>query len=1161
MRLKRLDLTAFGQFADASYELGDGEADFHLFYGPNEAGKSTALRAISGFLFGIAEQTPDAYLVKPSQLRVGAVVQSHSGEREWVRRKGRTKTLLDADGAPADESALSALLGGVSREQFARMFGLDHETLRSGGQELLRGSGSVGESLFSAGAGGALVHAVLRRLEQDAAEIYTPRGRKKALNLAIGSVNEAMKSVELSTTPQAWEQQRRALADAEAEQRKLEDEARQLKARSLQLARTRRVRTLIAKRRDLKQQLAELGSSPALPVDAAGRREAAQEQATEATHELRALDRRVAQLDAELAVLPEDDLALRLDADAVADLEEALGRHRAAASDLPKVRAKADKAQAEVAQVLARLDWPETPDQVASLRLGTAVMAAVRPLALEHAGLEQRRQQAGARTAEARENLETEQRRLGDIDTPARFDELSEALRRAQSAGQLGNQEQVLRAELVEVERARTALTRLLFGRPDANPEVDAVPTAAQIARFSKRLDKLDTRARELDRDAELSETAKRGAVAQIRELQAAGDVPTPDELNRLREARDELWNATRVALADDPHAPAADRFLLAIQHADDCADRLLRDSDRVAALERARTQQRNAEADASQIAKSRERLQTDQIEFDNAWRELWAAAGVRPQAPAQMLEWRQRYDELCELEVARATLQAKVERAADAARALSQALVVALGDVGVGASTTDDLTSLMHRASSLVRVFEDGLRQRAELQGRVVAAERELAARRRDAEQIAEALTEWNRRWAEAVAPLRLQPDASPAAAVAVLDQLQELFKRHEDYAGYARRAEGMLRDSAEFESQVRDLSTRIGLSFEGPAGEVARKLIDRSRAARQSARRREAVTEQLEALRAERAVADERHAAASGRLADMMRAADVETLDELIVAEQRAAQLRQLQAALAQNEEHLEPVGEGVPLAQLEREVDSTDPASLDVALAELDASLHEVDEQIASGRDRIASIRGGLAMFEESRAADQAIALQERIAKIPDLVHRYMRLRLAHIVLRREMEAYRQRNQGPILERASSVFRRLTLERYAGLEVDFDASDQAILKAVSAEASVGVEQLSDGARDQLYLALRVASLERYFVHGAPIPLVFDDILVHFDDERAAAALGVLAELSRSAQVLFFTHHARVAELARTALDGQLTEHRLASSASRSAVVQARV
>jgi uncharacterized protein YhaN len=50
--------------------------------------------------------------------------------------------------------------------------------------------------------------------------------------------------------------------------------------------------------------------------------------------------------------------------------------------------------------------------------------------------------------------------------------------------------------------------------------------------------------------------------------------------------------------------------------------------------------------------------------------------------------------------------------------------------------------------------------------------------------------------------------------------------------------------------------------------------------------------------------------------------------------------------------------------------------------------------------------------------------------------------------------------------------------------------------------------------------------------------MPLVLDDILIHFDDDRARAALSVLGHVADTTQVLFFTHHARLVELAQQAI-----------------------
>jgi uncharacterized protein YhaN len=172
--------------------------------------------------------------------------------------------------------------------------------------------------------------------------------------------------------------------------------------------------------------------------------------------------------------------------------------------------------------------------------------------------------------------------------------------------------------------------------------------------------------------------------------------------------------------------------------------------------------------------------------------------------------------------------------------------------------------------------------------------------------------------------------------------------------------------------------------------------------------------------------------------------------------------------------------------------------------------------------------------LALFESRDGAHSlAEACQEHLAHVRELAERYAKLRLAAVILEQEIERYREMNQGPIIRRASKLFPRLTLGEYDKVYVDFDAQ---ALRCVGVDgADVAVEGLSDGARDQLYLALRLASLEHYAEHAELMPFIADDILVHFDEERARASLRVLSEFCATTQVLMFTHQARHVELAR--------------------------
>ena len=188
----------------------------------------------------------------------------------------------------------------------------------------------------------------------------------------------------------------------------------------------------------------------------------------------------------------------------------------------------------------------------------------------------------------------------------------------------------------------------------------------------------------------------------------------------------------------------------------------------------------------------------------------------------------------------------------------------------------------------------------------------------------------------------------------------------------------------------------------------------------------------------------------------------------------------------------------------------------------------------------------------MRGDSGAAEKALEAQEALARIRLVVERYARAKVGAFILGREIERYRQENQGPMLTKASQLFARLTLGRYTGVRAGYNDKDKPALKCVrDGNVEVDVEGLSEGTRDQLYLSLRLASLLRYADLAEPMPLVLDDVLIQFDDERSRAALQIIAELSTRMQVLFFTHHTRLVELARAAVPpSSLTVHELTSA-----------
>ena len=210
------------------------------------------------------------------------------------------------------------------------------------------------------------------------------------------------------------------------------------------------------------------------------------------------------------------------------------------------------------------------------------------------------------------------------------------------------------------------------------------------------------------------------------------------------------------------------------------------------------------------------------------------------------------------------------------------------------------------------------------------------------------------------------------------------------------------------------------------------------------------------------------------------------------------------------------------------------AVDPDAATRALEEADEALGDTEREISRLDNQLGALESGLRqMRADSLAAEAATAREQALARVRDNVERWCRAKLASVVLAREIDRYRQENEGPLVASASKLFARLTLGAFSGVKSGFDERDKPCLRCVrNTGVEVDVTGLSEGTRDQLYLGLRLASVLRRAELTDPMPLVLDDVLVQLDDERAAAALAVLAEVAQRMQVLFFTHHARLVE-----------------------------
>src|SRR5579883_59041 len=506
MRILELALHAFGPFTDVVLDLSGGQQGVHLVYGPNEAGKSSALRALKQALFGIPMQSADDFLHAYQKLRIGLRLRNGAGrELAFVRRKGIKNTLLAADGStPLPDSALATVLKGMTEAEFTRRFAMDHDELVAGGQSILGGSGELGQLLFQTGGGLKNLLEVQRGLDRELEGLFKPAGSRPRINAGLAELKEAKAMVRAGSLPSTeWLEHEAARRTAAERLEQVEGRLEAARAEKRRLERLGDALPVLARLRQCQQDWAELGTVVILPEDFTDSRHEALSRRDAAVAAEAAAQQAVAELDRQIdgLAVPEDLLA---EAEAVEQLRDALAGYRKALAALPDERSRLRLVETEIQEMLAELGTapargPDHPgqdllDAAEAFRPSRAQKAAIAKRTAEHARLTAEHDQAGARVAELTARLEAERTELDRLETPGDPGPLALALRQARDQGDLDGQLETARARLDQAEReAARALGQLpLWTGPLEAIVALAVPSAETVDRFEVELAELD---------------------------------------------------------------------------------------------------------------------------------------------------------------------------------------------------------------------------------------------------------------------------------------------------------------------------------------------------------------------------------------------------------------------------------------------------------------------------------------------------------------------------------------------------------------------------------------------------------------------------------------------------------------------------------------------
>ena len=1162
MRLARLDLLRYGRFTDASIELPWAKRDFHIVYGPNEAGKTTSLTAIEDMLFGIPERSPYNFQHSYEAMRVGGVLEDKGDRFEFQRRKTRRDMILGLDGdpLPGDERLLAPFLGGADRVYFDRMFNLSHGRLAAGGRAIVEAKDDVGQMLFAAGTGLADLRKRLKQLEEEADRLWAPRKSARLYYQAQARLEEAQsRQREHSLSVSAWRTAHKTLRDAEKRLQERRKEQEETSKELKKLVRIRHVHGAIRRRRELTQEIEALGDVNVLAEDAAEQLNQAEQQEAKIRAQVDILAPQLQKARETLEGITFDEAFVRR-AGEIMQLNEQRIAVRSGREDLPKRRDEYRLELESLARLAAEIGWEfGEPSELIERIPPKSRVEAVRRLLARHGKLAVEFRSARKALEVSQAALQDKTERLDEIGVATDISGLAAVLNAVREIGDVAGRIRTAEGQVAEIAGGIEKKLRSMKPVMPAGTDIEALPVPPRDTIIAHRDDVRKRAQIESETKRRLTEARndlERDQEALERRVRDEG-VVAPGAVKEARGYRDTLWRLLKARYIACSEIPAEEAQAYAgaledlpaslegaVEQADSIADRRFNKAQAAGELAVLAHNITGHETRTGQLEADVAALKAEGEQFDQDWQTLWADVPIETLAPDLMLAWLE----------AREDVVALIGRERDARRQLDDSrkeeqegiaqLRAALTKVGCDAEEieADELRVMVERAEAYRREQEAKAEKIVEIREAARTAKSEVVRRQSELEGAEAEQISWQADWAKAITAIELQCDEKTdviSAQVNVIEEMREHAATARDLRD--KRIATIERDIGIFQKTAAEIVAELVPDMTDGDADASVVALDRRReeALKLHQQHRE-LTDAMAERRKEIEKLEQDRKAGWSSVRPLLEAAGAEDVEELRKTIEGSDRLRTLNEELNGVMETLDQQGDGLAIEVLEDECRDVDIDAVRVREEAAEAELRVLGEQMEEAIVARTEARKAFEVIGGDDAAARAAAdCEEALAAMQDAAGRYVRVRASAKLLRWTVDRYRKEKQGPLLKRAGELFRVLTLNSFERLEVRFDERDSMHLTGVRPEGEVvAVPGLSSGTEDQLFLALRIAAVEDYLTRAVALPFVADDLFINFDPERSAAGFEVLGQLAEQTQVLFYTHHPHLVDLARETL-----------------------
>ncbi len=205
------------------------------------------------------------------------------------------------------------------------------------------------------------------------------------------------------------------------------------------------------------------------------------------------------------------------------------------------------------------------------------------------------------------------------------------------------------------------------------------------------------------------------------------------------------------------------------------------------------------------------------------------------------------------------------------------------------------------------------------------------------------------------------------------------------------------------------------------------------------------------------------------------------------------------------------------------------------------QLEKTLQDVKDEKEACTHTLADLKSKIQQVENSsllsELKEEQISLEEQTEKA---LKDYLAYAFARSFVMKAKQKYEKENQPELIKTASEIFAQITDGRWTNISSSIENSTLYVNPKQGLPHTP--DQLSQGTREQLYLALRLAHIRNVAQYKEPLPLILDDILVNFDTLRSTQTAKTLASFTKNQnqQILFFTCHPHIANILQENVEG---------------------